>query len=154
MRTSRITTKTKKRKRRKMRKTSGSDRSVLSLILTVIVLLGLLAAAPAAFGKHKKKAPAEYAIVAGTVFRDPGFALGGAEVILTAAPGEHPAVKIRKQRFVCGERGEFAFHVPAVPLDYNVSVRAKGFVPQHKKVKIQGDERIDVTFELEQESKK
>lgn len=48
------------------------------------------------------------AMIAGTVFRDPGFAQGGASVVL--ALKSNPEKKLQQQ--ITASRGEFAFRVP------------------------------------------
>jgi hypothetical protein len=114
-------------------------------------LLFLTALLAPVFGGEKKEAA--YAIVAVTVFREPGFALPGAEVSLTpdAAPGEK-AAKTRKA--TCDARGEYAFRVASEPKSYLIRASAKGFHPEEKHVQIQGEsERAEVTLELHAEPK-
>jgi len=110
-------------------------------------LLALLAwsswAAPAAEPK-----PAAYAVVAGTVFREPGFALPGAEVRLTVKTPPETRKLPKPQTAASDGRGEFAFHVPAVKAEYTISVRAPGFVPEEKTAAVTAGERVDVYFEL------
>ena len=128
------------RKKNKKKRTNGSD------ILLVLLCLALPAA-----GGHKKNQAEPYAVIAGTVFRDPGFALPGAEVTLT--PDSSSDVKIKKMKAISNTRGEFGFHVPAISMRYTLKASAKGFHPEEKPVAIQSDERIDVTFSLASESK-
>ncbi len=97
----------------------------------------------------KKREPESFAVIAGTVFRDSGLALAGAEVTVESEAGAKPAGKQRKLKAASDTRGEFALRVPAAPVRYNVSVRAPGFQPQQKAVSVQGGERIDVFFRLE-----
>lgn len=93
------------------------------------------------------------ALIAVSVFREPGFALPGAEIELSAVPGEKTTEKMKPVKATSNARGEFVFRVAPAPMDYRVSVSAKGLKPQQKTVKVQGEERVDVTFMLEQESK-
>lgn len=124
---------------------SGSR--ALVFLLAGLVSLGLLWA-----GKKKEpKAAAAYSVVAGTVFRDTGFALPGAEVNLWPADAE--GKKIKKLTFTTNTRGEFAFRVPAVRASYNLSAAAKGYQSQKKTVEVQPEERVDATFSLAAESK-
>jgi hypothetical protein len=99
----------------------------------------------------KKKPETEHAVVAGTVFRDPGFALPGAKVVLSRK-GDPKAKKL--QETVTNPRGEFAFEVPPGAATYVVTVSHKGFQSGEKEAMIAGDERIDVTLSLAPESKK
>lgn len=117
------------------------------------VLAALLATAPLTAGKHKN-APGEFAIVGGTVFRDPGFALPGAEVTLVPVPPAGSHQKVKKLKAVSSPRGEFAFRVPPGPMQYTLSVTCKGFKPEEKTASIQSFERIDVNFLLTEEAKK
>jgi hypothetical protein len=86
----------------------------------------------------------EYALIFGTVFRSSGHALSGAEVTLQPEGG-----KTQKTR--SSPRGEFTFRVPAKPLRYTVTVKAAGFKSESKPVNVQADERVDLTFLLENE---
>jgi len=118
------------------------------------------AAASVSYAEESKKKQKPFAVVAGTVFRDPGFALPGAEVTLEpvapppiegnpSAPASSKKVKVKRMTAVSDRRGEFAFRVPAEPMRYHVSVRAAGLKPDRKEVTIQGEERQDVFFKLE-----
>lgn len=59
----------------------------------------------------------------------------------------------RKIEAVSDARGEFAIRVPPAPMRYTVTVKAKGFKTDQKEVAIQGEERVDLFFRLEGESK-
>lgn len=137
-----------------MRKTSGSDRHFHILILPLLLISAATAVVPGAFAANKKKAPQAYATIIGTVFRNPGFALPGAEVTLMSMPDANSKEKVKKQTYTSNQRGEFVFHVPAAPMHYNLTAKAKGFSSQEKAVEVRGEDRVDVTFSLEQESKK
>lgn len=117
-------------------------------LLLASCLLGLALAQGAA---QSKKAPEPYALIAGTIFRDSGFALPGADVNLSpdTPPGERS--KIKKQKVLSNFRGEFSFRVPALPMRYNVSAKASGYRMQVKSVSISGDERVDVSIQLDPE---
>lgn len=113
-------------------------------LLLLALALGTLCAAP-------EKKPVAHGVVGGTVFRDPGFALPGATVVLTRK-GDPKSKKL--QEAVSNYRGEFAFEVPAVASTYMVRASMKGFKPDQKEGVISGDERIEVTLVLVPESKK
>lgn len=134
------------RKRRKKKTKNGVSSAFAAILLSLMAL-------PLAAGKHKQ-APAEYAIVAGTVFRDPGFALPGAEVTLKPVPPAGSHKKVKDQKAISSPRGEFAFRVPPGPMQYTLSVRCKGFKPEEKTTSIQSLERVDVNFVLTEEAKK
>ncbi|MCU1338383.1 MAG: hypothetical protein JWO19_3964 [Bryobacterales bacterium] len=99
-------------------------------------------------GNRKQTEP--YAIVAGTVFRDPGFAQAGASVVLALKSA--PAKKLQQQ--VSSPRGEFTFRVPAGPNTYLVTATLKGFQTAREEIEIQGQEQINATLLLVPESKK
>jgi hypothetical protein len=134
----------KKRKRKKKR-TSGSR----IFALAVLAVLCLLPAAA-----EKKKPVDSYGLVAGTVFREPGFALQGAEVTLEPNPetGQAP-INIKKMKASTGARGEFAFRVPTAAMRYEVHAAARGYSPQDKNVSVEGERHVEVTFMLAKESK-
>ena len=120
----------------------------------LLLVLPLLAAGWG-WAAGNKKAPDEYSVVGGTVFRDPGFAVRGAEVSLQPDPEtpEQHAVKVKLMKVLSDTRGEFAFRVPAVTMRYKLAVTCKGYQGQEKTVSINGGERSDATFMLQAESK-
>jgi hypothetical protein len=113
----------------------------------------LLALVLPLFAAYKNKSAGPQAAIAGTVFRDPGFAFPGVDVTLVSLPGPDSHDKPAKHKAVTTPRGEFLFHVPAVESHFRVSVAAKGYAPQQKDVEIRGEERVDLSFLLEPESK-
>jgi hypothetical protein len=121
-----------------------------SSILFAWILPAALVAAP---GEKKPKASAPYALIAGTVFRDTGLSLCGAQVSLLPEPGSGQARKPKKISIVTDSRGEFAVRVPVAPMRYVVQVKAAGYQDQEKSVSVSGEERVDVFFRLEPASK-
>jgi len=118
------------------------------------ISLMLLAAAFALPVLAAKKKPEAYVLLYGTVFRDTGFALPNAEVIVVSDPSSGTAApKTKKMEAVSNDRGEFAVHLPTGNARYIVKVTAKGYRSEQKPVTIQGEDRIDVTFQLDPESK-
>jgi len=93
----------------------------------------------------KKKPPEVYAVISGSVFRESGYALPDAAVTLIADG--------QKMETTSDARGEFIFHVPPGPKQYSVTVAAKGYQSLRKSVTVEGEERVEVTFQLEGESK-
>jgi len=95
-----------------------------------------------------------YAVVEGSVFHDPGFALPHAKVVLQLR--DDP--KSKKQEVTANERGEFEFRVPATAAVYVVKATVKGFHPDQKEAAIaggavSGQERVTVNLVLSPESK-
>jgi hypothetical protein len=115
----------------------------------LVVLLLALCGAQLLLPQAKQK-DEPYAIVAGTVFRDPGFAQPGASVVLAlkSAPGK----KLQEQ--TSSPRGEFAFRVAPLPQTYLVTATLKGFQTAQQEIEIQGQEQINATLLLVPESKK
>ena len=95
-------------------------------------------------------AESPYAVIAGTVFKDSGLAFAGVEVELIPS---QPGKKNKKQVFRTNGRGEFAFRVPALAMEYSIGVKPEGYRPDLKRVKIVGDERIEQNFLLDRSSK-
>ena len=111
-----------------------------------LILLAIAASALLAFGGGKKSDSESYAVIAGTVFRDPGFALPEATVTLS--------LKTKKlQQAVTTPRGEFSFRVPPTAATYLVKASLKGFKPDEKEAVVAGEDHLDVTLTLVPESK-
>jgi len=118
----------------------------------LLVLAVSFAAAAHADKRHKAEEP--YAIAGGTVFRESGYAMPGAEVTITPDPQPgQAAVKMRNSKATSDARGEFAFRVPVTAMRYTVEAHMKGFESQHKSVDIEGEQRMDVTLILPAVSK-
>jgi Carboxypeptidase regulatory-like domain len=118
------------------------------------ISLLLLTAAFAFLAPAAKKKPDAYVLLYGTVFRETGFALPNAEVIVVSdRSSDSAAPKMKKMEAVSNGRGEFAFHLPTGNARYIVKVSAKGYRSEEKPVTVQGEDRIDVTFQLDPESK-
>jgi hypothetical protein len=121
-----------------------------------ISLLFLLAAViPQGADAGDKKANAEsYALVGGSVFQESGFALPNALITLTPEPqAGDSAAKAKKIQAISDARGEFVFRVQADAQRYTIRVAAKSYQTQEKSVKVEGEGRVDVTFQLQPESK-
>jgi hypothetical protein len=138
-------------KTRKTKKTSGSSAaSGCRRWIAIAFLVTLLC--PAAFPEKKdkpKQAAAPFAVIAGTVFRPPGFALPGAEVVVAPEQPEVNGTKLKKAQVVANFRGEFAVRVPAVPAKWRVDVKSNGYRPDQKSVSVEGEQRFDLSFVLE-----
>ena len=116
---------------------------------------GLFLLLLALFGAHSlpaqgtKQKAEPYAIVAGTVFRDPGFAQAGASVVLALKSA--PTRKLQQQ--ISSPRGEFSFRVPPGPQTYLVTATLKGFQTAREEIEIQDQEQNNATLLLVPESK-
>jgi hypothetical protein len=134
--------------KRKRKKRIGTSLIGASLVLLLAALL------PAAAAAKKKPALDTYALISGSVFQESGYALPDASVTLVAEPPTAgAAVKAQKMETVANARGEFTFHVPPGPMHYSIVVAAKGYQSLRKSVGVEGEERVEVTFQLERESK-
>jgi hypothetical protein len=133
------------KKKRNRKKRIGISPLGYSIVLLLAAFLPL-AAAP-----KKKPALDTYAVVSGSVFKDNGYALPGASV--TLVPEAQSGDSTQKLDTVSDARGEFVLRVPPGPMHYTVTVAAKGYQSQGKSVNIENHERVEVTFQLERESK-
>jgi hypothetical protein len=113
------------------------------------VVAGACVAVMAAGDKKKSNDPDT--VIAGTVFRDPGYALPEATVVLVRR--DDPKHK-RLAEFTTNFRGEFVIHVPATPAIYVVKSSAKGFRAEEKEASVTGLDRVELMFTLEPEKKK
>ena len=141
----RMRTKKKTRKR-----TSGSKPRAGLRLIAVAFLVALLC--PAAFSAKKdkqKEAAAPFAVIAGTVFRPPGFALPGVDVQIVPEQKEAGGVKLKKADVVTNTRGEFALRVPPVPASWRVNVKSSGYKPEQRSVSVEGEQRFDLSIVLE-----
>lgn len=97
----------------------------------------------------KDKSKKSFAVIAGTVFRDPGFAFPGVAILLEPAPEGKTSVKVKKMDAVTDSRGEFAFRVPAAAMRYNLTIQATGHTTEKRSVTIAGEERQEVFVTLQ-----
>lgn len=115
--------------------------------INLLAILILCLAAATAFGQKDRKA-APQAVIAGTIFREPGFAVAGAEAVLSAGHPPTGVKRFKPMKTTTSARGEFFFYVPAVEARYRVKASAPGLEPQEREVRIHGEERVDVYFNL------
>ena len=95
---------------------------------------------------EKKQEKKLAAVIAGTVFRDPGFAITGAEIELLEFRSDGKKAKPRKT--ITDARGEFAFSVPPLDRKYKVKASAKGLQTEEKETTATPGVRMDVFFTL------
>jgi hypothetical protein len=140
------------KKKRKLKKRIGIN------LLRAAFILALAALLPLGAAPKKKPALDTYATLSGSVFDARGYALPEANVMVAAAESDSASAsktkgKVKPMEAVSDARGEFVLRVPPGPAHYNVSVEAKGYQAQRKTVSVQDQERVEVTFQLEHESK-
>jgi hypothetical protein len=135
------------------RKRIGISWILVPAMLLAAVFSPVAAANPGPLLK-KKLALDTYAVLSGSVFNDSGYALPDADVIVVPEARDPEARnKVKPMQAVSGARGEFVLHVPPGPAQYSVTVSAKGYKKLRKSVSVEDQERVEVTFQLEPESK-
>jgi len=135
-----------RKKKRTKRTRTGSKILTLTLLVTA-----LLTCPSTAFGKKDKAKAASpaFALIAGTVYRPPGFALVGAEIVIAPEPTDDASAKLKKINAVPDARGEWAVRVPPVPATWRVDVKMNGYRPEQRSVSVTGEQRIDISIILE-----
>lgn len=132
---------------RRKRKKTGS-----SFWLPLASLLAL--SFPSVYARKQEKPAAAFAVIAGTVFRPPGLALPGASLRIEPNEKEASGTKLKRADAVTDSRGEFAVRVPAVPSKWTVHVQATGYAEQTKDVVVEGEQRYDLSLQLEPDNLK
>lgn len=118
--------------------------------IKTVLFLAVLSALVMTAGDKKRPADSD-TVIAGSVFRVPGYALPEATVTLSLRDDQkHKKLAQQETTF----RGEFAFHVPSNPAVYVVKASAKRYRAEEKEASVTGPDRIDLTFTLEPETKK
>jgi hypothetical protein len=154
MMTSRVTTK-RKPTRNPLSGPLPLFRSFRSLALLSLALLaglswphGALAGVPASLGEavgapqgNHKPSPNDCLLYA-TVFTEEGYLLPGADIYVRPVGKKKPIWEATSDR-----RGEFAVRVPPDG-DYQIEVKAKGYIMQTHTVTAQMGERLDMTFHM------
>ncbi len=114
---------------------------MLTLIATL--LWGLAGPAPAPAAEQSRKGAHENDfLLFGTVFTEQGLALPGAEVRVRRAGERKVRWEARSDR-----RGEFAVRVPQ-GAEYEMSVQARGYQEQTRKIDARSGSREDLVFRL------
>jgi hypothetical protein len=131
------------------RKRIGTSWTLVPALLLAAFLLPVAGANPLP-GIKKKPALDTYATLSGSVFSDSGYALPDADI--SVVPQSQPD-KVKPMQAVSDARGEFVFRVPPGPAQYSITISAKGYKRQSKSVSVEDQERVEVTFQLEPESK-
>jgi hypothetical protein len=110
------------------------------ILLSAAVLVPPAGAAPAE--PQKRPRPCQQFLVFGTVFDEPGFLLPGAEIQVRQAGEKKVRWRQRSDR-----RGEFGVCVPP-GAEYELTVKAKGFEEQSRKIDARAGNREDVTIRM------
>lgn len=118
----------------------------------LLLCLAVIAGAAAQAGLAAASDPKPISVIAGTVFREPGFALPGASVVLEPVEPEKGR-KPKVMKFTSDAHGEYSFRLPAAERKYKLTVTALGFVSQTKETASAPGVRVDVFFELKPETR-
>jgi len=116
-------------------------------ILILPIVAGVPGWHPAGWAQQRRQG-AETALLTGTVFRDPGFAFPGVQVLLEPVSEGKTSVKVKKMKATTDSRGEFGFRVPSAAMRYTLKFQAEGFQPETKEVVVSGPERQDIFITL------
>lgn len=133
----------KKRRTKKKRRTGAR----IGWLAAGVAWLGCLLTVQAAEKTRPQAAPG--AMIAGTVFRESGLSLAGAEVSVVPASEEKGKRRVRPLKVVSDARGEFVVRLPAGPARYRVAASARGYQTAEQTVEIQGEERVDLSIVLQ-----
>ena len=133
-----------------MKRTKKTRIGASLIVFAIAFAFFLVGSAPSLPAKSFADDPS---VIAGTTFREPGFALPGVEVTLTLKTPPEKGKAPKPQKLKSDARGEFAFRVPSGKAVYLVTVKASGYVSQEKAVELAGgSERVDVYFTLKSEA--
>jgi hypothetical protein len=147
----RIWTRKTKKRTPKTRTRTATIGSSWTLSVSLIFLWGVFSnpVLSAAKKEKSKNGVAPYALIAGTVYRPPGFALPGVEVVVSPEQPEVNGTKLKKAQAVTDVRGEWAIRVPPVPAKWQVNVKIDGYRPEQRSVSVEGEQRVDLSITLE-----
>jgi hypothetical protein len=134
-------------KRMKKTRTGSSLRLFIAAAVAVTVCPALFAADKN--DERKSEATAPFALIAGTVYRPPGFALAGAQVVVAPEQPEASGVRLKKTEAVTNGRGEWAIRVPSVPAKWRVDVKSNGYRPEQRSVSVEREQRLELSIILE-----
>jgi len=118
----------------------------------IALLLVGLSCASLAFGEKREKqqnTSAPHALLAGTVYRPPGFAFSGVKIVVAPEIPEVAGIKLKRVETVTDSRGEWTVRVPAVPAKWRIDVKVNGFRPEQRSVSVEGEQRVDTSLVLE-----
>ncbi len=145
-----------RRKRKTRYNSSRSEVHSFHLFLShtlrgILLVAALTSAVDGAFSarswEQRKPSPND-CLLYSTVFTPEGRALPGADARIHPVEKKKPLWELTSD-----SQGEFAVRVPSVG-DYEVEVRAKGYVPQTKRVTTIVGDRVDLVFNMVPQAKK
>jgi hypothetical protein len=137
---------TRKKKRTKRTKATRIGSRLVALALA------LVSCAPFVLGEKKEtqqNASAPYALLAGTVYRPPGFALPGVKVVIEPEERQVGSIKLKKVETTTDSRGEWAVRVPPVPAKWRIDVKVNGYRAEQRVVTVEGEQRLETSLVLE-----
>ena len=126
-------------------KRTRATRTGSKLLAILLLCAGVAVSAP----KKGKAENVPYALLAGTVYRPPGFALPGVKVLIEPEQTESNAVKLKKTEAVTDSRGEWVVRVPPVPAKWRIHVKVNGYRPEERSASVEGEQRVDSSIVLE-----
>lgn len=125
-----------------MKRKTGVSRRLSAFVLACLLAGLTVFVRPASAGEKLQ------AVIAGSVFRDPGFAFPRVELTLTPLTLPPGVKKLKPLKSTTDVRGEYAFRVPAGAARYKLEASAPGFASEQREVEIAASERIDVYLTL------
>ena len=92
---------------------------------------------------------AAYALLAGTVYRPPGFALRGVKVLIEPEQPNRTGLSSRKRKplRIRVANGPSACHL--YPPSGAFDVKVNGYRPEQRSVSVEGEQRVDSSIVLE-----
>jgi hypothetical protein len=127
----------------------------LILVRLTIIFVGLLwlggaaiVLAPASAAQNSSGSHARVFVIFATVFNDRGFTLTGARVRVRRSDEK----KFRWEA-ASDHQGELAFRVPP-GADYEMTIEARGFKTQTRKIDTREDNQTDLTIRMEPQTDK
>lgn len=132
---------------------SPFDHRICVRLMAVLVVIGLLASlgtrlAPAARAQDSGAAHVRVYLIFIDVFGEQGFALPGARVRVRRS-----AEKKFRWEGASDRQGEVAFRVPPGE-EYELTIEARGFKTQTRKIDARQENRADLTFRMESQAEK
>ena len=126
-----------------------SSRFKRSLFIGPGLIYWLLFGAYATVGAKEKEKEQAFALLAGSCFNEKGLSLRAVTIEAEIQDPSNQKLKKKKWTATTDARGEFALRLPAGKATFLVKAKMAGYTSQEKTVTFSGDERQNVTFNLE-----